>query len=353
MKTYKIAHTMLAALLAIILLATSTLSIVSIRAATAYHVTLTISNVSSQAIAASADDLSDPTHALFSLQNSTPLWYGIAMQTTPTGIVPSPTVANPTGDLVTTTFYGSTPLLPPIRVLPFDQTSKSTHFEALHLMAAFSGPNQQIQLDLNPFEAHAITLDVCTLLLQLLGEHSPNAQIGLLAPSFLKELFAATSTLKDFANVTNSYTQVLQSTSDKSTMLASAYAFAKAVETLFANTGEQTILADILWKMLGKAIAYPTVLKSISNFVNVQFGLGLESFIRDESTILASNLISQNDPTVVLQSVVNTAQPSTTPTITQTANTATPTPTSTSVQPISTVLPRVTPSPTATPKKTP
>ena len=351
MKKPNTRHTFFTAMLVAILLAASTISIISARAAVSYHVTLSISNMSNQALAASADDLSDPAHAMFSLQNGTSLWYGIAVQSTPTGVVPTPTVANPTGDLVSTSLYGAIPLLPPVGVLPFDQTGKTNHFEALRLMTTFTGPGQQVQLTLNPFESHAIILDIYTLLLQLLGEQSPNAQIGLLAPNFLQQLFTATSTMKDFTNVANSYTQVLQNTTDKSAMLGNAYTFAQAVETMLADAGEQKILADILWKMLGKALPYTSVLRSISSFTSAQFGLGLESFIRDSALILSSTLLSQSNPTVVLQSIPNTTSPTATPTITRTP--VTPTLTPTPAKPTTTPTPLVMPSPTVIPKNIP
>src|SRR5690348_3386580 len=77
-------------------------------ASSLYKVTLTTANFS-QTLQAAAIDLSDPSHALFYVQNGTPLWYSISIQSTPAGI--SPTVANP-GDLFTAT----SPLLPPASV---------------------------------------------------------------------------------------------------------------------------------------------------------------------------------------------------------------------------------------------
>ena len=59
-----------AAIVALALLMGSTLSIVTTRAAIPYHISLSVSNFSSQALSASADDVSDPAHAMFSLQNS-------------------------------------------------------------------------------------------------------------------------------------------------------------------------------------------------------------------------------------------------------------------------------------------
>ena len=305
-----------AAIVALALLMESTMSIISTRAATPYHIALSVSNFSSQALSASADDVSDPAHAMFSLQNGTSFWYGVTVQSTPTGMTLTP--ANAASDLVTTTFSSPLILIPPVGVLPFDQTGKTNRFEALRLMAAFSGPNQQVQLDLSPFEPHAITLDICTFVLQLLGEKSANSQIGLLAPGELKELFDATSTMKDFSNVTNSYIQVLQSNGDTSGMLSHAYDFSKALVAMLTDEGEQKVLSDVLWKIMGKAIPSSTILKTITSFTGVQYGLGIEGFIRDEALILAPTLITQNDPTVLLQSVINTAQSGSTGTATTT-----------------------------------
>ncbi len=299
-----------AAIVAFALLMGSTLSIVTTRAAIPYHIGLSVSNFSSQALSASADDVSDPAHAMFSLQNSTSFWYGVTVQSTPTGMTLTP--ANAATDLVTTTFSSALTLLPPVGVLPFDQTGKTSRFEALRLMAAFSGPNQQIQLDLSPIEPHAITLDICTFVLQLLGEKSTGSQIGLLAPGELKELFDATSTMKDFSNVSNSYIQVVQSNGDTLGMLGHAYEFSKALVAMLTDAGEQKVLSDVLWKIMGKAIPSSTILNTITSFAGVQYGLGIEGFIRDEALILAPTLIQQTDPTVLLQSVVNTAQPGST-----------------------------------------
>ncbi len=303
-----------AAIVALALLMLSTMSIASTRATTPYHIALSVSNFSSQALSASADDVSDPAHAMFSLQNGTSFWYGITVQSTPTGMTLTP--ANAASDLVTTTFSSPLTLLPPIGILPFDQTGKTNRFEALRLMAAFSGPNQQIQLDLSPFEPHAITLDICTFVLQLLGEKSVGTQIGLLAPGALKELFDATSTMKDFSNVTNSYIQVLQSNGATSGILSHAYDFSKALVAMLTDEGEQKVLSDVLWKIMGKAIPASTILKTITSFAGVQYGLGVEGFIRDESQLLAPTLIQQNDPTVLLQSIANTAQSGSTATTT-------------------------------------
>jgi hypothetical protein len=324
MKKYNLQQGIITVFFAVCLLLANAVGIISTRAATfptpvaldttvaPFHVTLSVSNFSNQSLAASADDVSDPARAMFSLQNGTPLWYGITTQSNPTGM--TPTAANPTGDVVTTTFYGSTPLLPPVGILPFDQTNKGMRYETLRLMAAFSAPNQQLQITLSPFEPHAITLDIYTFLLQLLGEQAATPQIGLLASGMLQELFNASSTMKDFGNVTNDYVQVLQAAPDTATMLGRAYDFAQALSTMLTDEGEQHVLSDLLWKILGKTIPYAAILKTLTSFASVQFGLGIEGFIRDEALVLAPTLLQQNTPTVLLQSAVNTAQPASTTT---------------------------------------
>ncbi len=77
-------------------------------------------------------------------------------------------------------------LLPPAGILPFDQSNGTYTYETLRLALAFSGPNQQVQLTLNPFDSHAAALDVLTLILQLLGQRNGMAQLGLLAPNNLQ-----------------------------------------------------------------------------------------------------------------------------------------------------------------------
>lgn len=359
MKNYSPRQTIIFALIAACLLVASTISIISTQATSStvysrlattampFHVTLSVSNFSNQTLAASADDVSDPTHAMFSLQNGSSLWYGLTIQSNPTSLTPTvanPTTATTTGDLVTATFFGTTPLLPPVGILPFDQTSKGIHYETLRLMAAFSTPNQQIQITLSPFEPHAISLDIYSFLLHLLGENAATSQIGLLAPDVLQDVFNISGTMKDFSNVTNDYVQILQAAPDKATMLGHAYDFSQALINLLTDEGEQHVLSDMLWKILGKTIPYSAILKSLISFTSVQFGLGIEGFMRDEALVLAPTLPQQNTPTVLLQSVVNTAQP----TSTMSATPATATPVHSAI-PSSTVTPPLNRTPTPPP----
>lgn len=318
---YNLALRSLLALCALLVMAESFLVMMSARAANPYHITFSTSNFALQTLSASADDLSNPGHVLFSLQNGTQFWYSIAVQSSPGGITPTPAS---TSDLVATTFYGAIPLLPPMGVIPFDQGTSSARAETLRLALAFSGPDQQVKLQLNPFESHAVTLDVLTLLLQLLGYKSAGEQIGLLAPGGLKLLFDDASALPDLTSLVNDYTQALQSQSTASSALAAAFACAKDVAALLTNSSEQSTLADLLWKLLGKTIPYTVMLKTVANFTGGQFALGIEEFINDEVALMGSLLFQQSNPAVTLQSVSNVPA-SKTPTPSTPTSTSSPT----------------------------
>lgn len=302
MKRYSRVLRVLLALCALLAMAEGFLVLLPVRAANPYHITFSTSNFALQSISASANDLSNPGHVLFSLQNGTQFWYGIAVQSTPGGITPTPALP---GDLVATTFYGSIPLLPPMGVLPFDQGPSSARAKTLRLALAFSGPDQQVQLQLNPFESHAETLDVLTLLLQLLGYKNAGEQIGMLAPGGLKLLFDDASALQNLTSLVNDYTQAMQSQSASSSALTAAFACAKDVVALLTNSSEQSVLADLLWKLLGKTIPYTAIFKTIMTFSEAQFALGIEAFIKDEATLMGTMLFQQNNPTVTIQSVSN------------------------------------------------
>lgn len=321
----------------------------STHASTPYAVTITSNNFHVPFVTVATDDISDPSKARFSLQNGTSLWYSISITSTPTGIIPT---AATTSDLVATTFLGTTPLLPPAQVLPFDSWNGSYHFETLKLKTAFSGPGQQVQLELVPLEQHAVMLDVLTLLLQLLGQKQNNLQIGLLETGVLQDVFTELGTIRDFTTLTGNYTQVLESKQDA--MLPHAYDCAQNTASLLSDNSEQSALADVLWKVQGKAISRDSILKTITSFAQSQFGLAIEGFINNEVGTMVGLFSQDGNPKVQLQTV-STATPSVTPSMSATSSpTLTPTrptitPTATSVGARSIATPIVSPTVTLTP----
>jgi hypothetical protein len=311
------------------------------RASGPYKITLTTTNFS-QSLQATAADLSDPARALFNLQNGTPFWYSISVQSTPADITPVP--ADP-GDLLTTTLYGTSPLLPPVSsLLPTLSQSGVGQGASLKLALAFTGSGEQVQITLNPFEAHAALMDALGLLLHLLGENGDGLQIGLLAPGVLQAIFTASSSMQYLQSFANDYLALLQSvltnsnsssgSSGQNNLFQPAYTCASDLVALVTDTTERAQLADILWRLLGKTIAPASINSTLATFGQVQFGLGMLGYLKDNALAVGRTLFQQNNPVVMLQSVSN---------VTPTPKIATPTPTVT-------IIPRITPTPASTRK---
>lgn len=351
------------ALLALLFVLPNVCSMFTLQAAAPYYVALVVNNFTVQTLSASGVDLSNPAHAIFSVQNATPLWYSLAVQSNPAGMMPTP--ADPVNDLISATFFGNTPLLPAADVLPFDAMGGTSHVATLKLALAFSGPNQQVKIQLNALDAHAATMDVLRLLLQLLGQKSSGTEIGLLAPGGTDMVFAAASAMSDFQSLVNDYLQMLQAAQSAQSnqgnqgsqggqgvdahILQNAFACARDMVALLTNPTEQEALSNLLWLVQGKMLSPDSILRTVTGFAQVQFGLGIEGFLRDESLALASGLFSPNNPVVVLQTVG--PMPSPTPSPSQTPSPApspTPSPTPKPV-PTHKPMPTRTPKPTHTP----
>lgn len=275
-----------------------------------FGVVFSTKNFKQQLLSATSDNVSEPNHATFSLQNGTPLWYSVGVSSSNLQVVP----ANQAGDLVASTFFSAYPLLPPAHVLPFDQWNGSYHFATLHLAAGFTNVNQQIQLQLTPIEPHAVTLDILTLILQILGQHTEGPQIGLLAPGELKDIFDSTSTMKDFTALVTNYSAVLQAAPDANAMFVHAHACALNLLALFSDASEQPQLARLLWEIQGKAISRDSIARAITGIAQTQFALAVEEFIKNQSLSPSSTPSQPDPPSVLLQTTsLTTSTPSVTP----------------------------------------
>lgn len=297
-----------------------------------FTLTFTTVNFSSQFLQAGSDDLSNPEQASFHLKNGSLLWYRIGIASNPPNMTVS--AVDAANDPVTATFYDKTPLLPPVYMLPFDQQNGASHYEALKLQAIFSGQGQQLTLTLSPTDSSAVTLDLLDLLLNLFGLRTSGAAVGLLAPGTLAEVLALSATMKDFHTLMNDYTRVLRSAQNTSALQNSAQQCAVDVEALLKDSNEQSILTDILWKMLGRVITREEIFAVIANFATVQFTMALVDSIRNTALSLSYTLFGRALPSVTIS----------------TSSTPTPTPKPT---PTPTPKPTPTPTPTATPTPTP
>lgn len=319
--------------------------------------TFSLTNFSSQSLLAEAVDLSDPANILFQLQNGSSLWYGIALKSLPAGLLPSP--ANPSGDLIAATFFTTAPLLPPAQLLPFDQQRDAYIYERLQLQVALSGPGQMVQLTLSPLDPHAVTLDLLNLLLNLLGQHTKNISIGLLAPGTLPAILALATTMKDFQALIKNYTGALRGAANADQVRAYALQCASNIAALLNDSGEQGILADVLWKMQGKAISNQNILTTLAQFATLPFALAITDSITTMVTSLSSTLLQKDMPVVTIQTapiITPTPMPSPTPIPTPTpmpSPTPVPTPTPSPLPPTPIPAPSPTAAPTPLPIPTP
>jgi streptogramin lyase len=271
-------------------------------AASPYYGTLSISNFGIQFLHAQADNLKDPRHALFTLTNGAALWYGILVQSQPTGL--QPVAADPFSDIVSAELaqYG---LLPPSGIIPLN--TNGTFFETVHLAASFSGPGQQMQLTLTPFTSPAVAFDVLNLLLQLLGANTTNIEIGLLTPGNLQAILDEIGSANDLVSLIGDFKNMLQAVPTNSlAVLGDAHACVNDLLKLFANANELQVLGKILVRMLGPAV--PGIAATLASFAA---GLGtflvtvkLVKFLADLALSLGSYLFQQGAfPTVMLQSI--------------------------------------------------
>jgi PQQ-like domain len=305
------------------------------RAAGTYHVTLSTRNFGIQFLHAQADDLRDPGRAAFSLTNGATLWYGIEVQSQPTGL--RPVAADPFSDIVSA-LLAQHGLLPPSDIIPLNPNG--TFFETVHLVTSFSGPGQSMQLTLNPFNYSAAAFDILNLILQLLGESNLNVQVGLLTPGHVQEILNLIGSANDLVSLIGDFKNMLQAVpTSPLTVLGDAHTCVHDLLQLFANTGELKVLGKILVLMVRPAV--PGIAEALASFAS---GLStflstikLAKFLADLALSLGSYLFQQGTfPTVTLQSI----------------SSVTPSPTSTS-KPTPTLTPTLMPSPSPTPSLTP
>jgi hypothetical protein len=315
-------------------------------AASPYVVRFSTRNFGIQFLHTQPQDLSNPQHVTFSLTNGAALWYGIEVQSQPTDL--QVVAADPLNDLVSSEFaqYG---LLPPSGIIPIN--TDGTFFETVHLATSFSGPQQQIQVTLNPFDIPAATFDVFDLVLQLLGEVSTNVQVGLLEPGHIQQINDEIRAEGDFIKVINDFVGLLHAVVQHSTnVLGASSAFVIDLLKLFATKSNLARLVRILTLIVGPAV--PGIATTLASYASGLHAflviLKLTKFLADWALALGSYLF-QNDtfPTVILQTdasvtptstLTATASPTRIPTPTLTS-TVSPTPIPTSPPPTLSVSP--------------
>jgi hypothetical protein len=125
------------------LLVVTQLQIPPAHAAIPFEVTFDTGYFGGALLKAEPGNLSDPTHATFTVTDYSQLYYSLEVQADPSSL--SLAAADPLDDLVGATFV-SVGLLPPADIIPVN--ADGTLFEHLDLAVPFTAADQQLQVNL-------------------------------------------------------------------------------------------------------------------------------------------------------------------------------------------------------------
>ncbi|MBA3822468.1 MAG: hypothetical protein H0X24_01035 [Ktedonobacterales bacterium] len=280
-------------------------------AASSFYVTLDWAHSpGAQILTADLDHpLPDPTHASFTIGNGTQLWYGIHVTKSSPDI--TLTVVDPARDTIGAQFVLAN-LLPPTNALPLTADGSYT-FQNTGLAANFTGPNETVALDLDPFTTDAATMDILNLIYQI-GGAKEDAFKGLVGPEGTKQIFGIAKKLKNFTNLINDFVAMLHSLKSPGELAGHAKDFAQDLLDIYGDGAERANLAKMVWLSQGGSIPLDKVLDNLASlnvwFKVIQFGVAVGGFVKDLAFAIGSILVTQFDATILLQSrPLTTAKP--------------------------------------------
>lgn len=281
-----------------------------------FSVNLTTRNFGLQFLHAAKDHFNDPSHATFTLTNGSQLWYSLNINSAPAGL--KVTTADPVNDIVGTAFFSSPyKLLQPSDVIPVN--IDGTLYQNLHLAAAFTAPNQQIQITLNPFTIPAGALDIGGFLLDFLGQQEEE---GLLQPGVIKQVVDTINTSKDLIQFVNDYISTMYTILTGGNGIAKMAAWLNELLMIQKDKNLGNLLGKVLILMAGANVVNTAEL--LKAWLEAPFGVvALTNALIQYLLALGGYLVnySKNQyPTVVLQSFQGKApNPTNTPVPTGTA----------------------------------
>ncbi|HLW03622.1 MAG TPA: hypothetical protein VKT82_33555 [Ktedonobacterales bacterium] len=307
----------------------SLLSALPARADAPVSVTMTTENFGGLLIDAAQQDLSNPAHATFTLSNGSQLWFGLETQANPSSLKLQ--AADPLDDVVGAAFASAGLLQPtdvvpkPADLIPVD--SKVHLFEELNLAVAFTGPDQQMQVTLNPFQWSACALDVFGVVLEYLGMINPAFQIGLLKPRQVAEIIKAIEDAPKLAALVNDFISGWHAigTADSSAKkVQKMVAVGTDILNIFVDAHSREQLISILSKIVQGALSEASITKVVDTFSIIKRALSavkIAGFFVDYLLTFGAFVYHHEQyPTVILQSH---AERSPTPTMQSTQPTGT------------------------------
>lgn len=256
-----------------------------------------------QFLSISADDLSHPERATFTITSYSELWY--KMLEYPSDPSLAPVAANPPNDLLSQALAG-VDLMAPTGIFPLN--SDFTTLERIHLQVHFTKPGQQLQIVFNPFDIEPAGLDVIHLLLLLAGDEDASAELGLLKSGTIKEVLDQIQKASDFVHLVNDFTSMLSAAvhGDWLGTLGAAHAYMSDLIHLASIPAELIQLGSIFALTVGQSVArkdLSNLLKVVARVLSILDGA---KYLADLVMSFGNYLIyNSNYPTITLSSVAS------------------------------------------------
>ncbi len=285
-----------------LLLVVSLLSAFPARAEAPFSVTLTTTNFGASFLLAKPKNLSDPTHATFTLTNSSQMWYGLEMQATPSSLK---LTADDLFENIKGADFAVLGLLPPSDFSDLLQHEPSQ----LDLAVSFTAPQQYLQVTLDPFDWKAAALDDLGIILQYLGLRNPAFKIGLLKSQVVKAILEAVERSQELTELVNDTVSAGHALPDLKAVSEKLYKVAADLYNLFASVSGRKSLADILYLVVDDVVSKTSLSKVVQNFslkTIVTAGQIVAFFLEYWSAFGTFLYRAGQLPTVLLQSVEST-----------------------------------------------
>lgn len=288
-----------------LLLVVTLLRIYPAQAAAPFEVTFDTQYFGGALLKAESENLSDPSHATFTVTDGSQLWYSLEVQANPSSL--SLAAADPAENLVGATFI-SVGLLPPVDIIPIN--ADRTLFDHLNLAVKFTDAKQQLQVTLDPFDFKATALDALGLLLDYLGLEDPALQSGFLKPGQIARIIEAVQKFPELLQLVNDLISEGHAIANGGDITSKALTVAKDVFTLFSTDATRKKLAAILVLVVQGAIPDSSLLKTVLSYpIKVLLTIAKVEFFLAQYLLQVGvfRYDQKHLPTILLQSVADTA----------------------------------------------
>ena len=288
------------------------------RAQAPFEVTFSTQNFGGVLLRAEPNNLDNPAHAIFTVEDGSQLWYSLEVQASPSSLHLH--AADLLHDLVSATFT-KVGLLKPSQILLVN--AKGEVAEDLNLAVDFTEPNQRLQVTLDPFDYKAAAMDVIGLLLDYVGLVTPSTQVGLLAVNQITEILEAVEKFQELNELVHDLITLGKDIANGKSITNDGLNIAVDMYHVFGTKATREKLAAILAKAVQGALPNSSVVKTVLSFpLQKLLTLAQIAEFYDEYLFETGVFVYHHGqlPTILLQSV---EEPTPTPTTQSTQPTGT------------------------------